>query len=543
MRAAYGGYLRSFLTQDVYVQQIIDFGDLPVFPDVSAYPCIAITSKEDRDGRSTSYLRVPSLKFGSLDRFVEENATSLPAEAFQEENWQLTGAAEHRVLSKMEQVSVPLGRWLGDVEIHYGIKTGFNEAFFIDKATRDRLVSEDPKSAEIIKPLVVGDDIKRYEIEFKGQYLIWTYVGVPIEQYPAIFNHLKQYQSQLEARWDQGEQWWELRHCDYYEDFEKPKIMYQDISERGAFAYDAKGFFANNTVYFFNASNVYTLALLNSSLGEHYFRSQTTEYRGGYLRFFTQYIERTPIRRIFFTTPDEEREQQIEVLNELYQRRDFPKLLEAVEACLPNDENDEFLVFSRSLPVKQAIEKGFLTEEQAKEWALEPDDPCGYDEQGRPIERSDVVHDLLAYLAEQMIEMHKEKREIIERFWTDVEGVTEVEPFKKLRRGKRESTLAQREACRPFVNAGSGSTKTLEASLGWNEAAFREFAKLLAGRIGNLSELVEVYRRYAPDFKELMDKIETTDKLIDQIVYKLYGLTEEGATVVEEQRELRESVE
>jgi len=225
MRAAYGRPLRRFLAQGVYVRQIIDFGDLPVFPDASAYPCIVITSKEEREGRLTAYLRVPALEFGALDRFVKKNAMPLPAEAFQDEHWQLSGAIEHQILRKMEEVSVPLERWLGDVEIRRGVLTGFNEAFFIDEETRERLIEQDPKSAEIIKPLVVGDDIKRYEIEFKGRYLIWTYIGVPIEKYPAIFDHLKQYREQLERRWDKGEHWWELRHCDYYEDFEKPKIM------------------------------------------------------------------------------------------------------------------------------------------------------------------------------------------------------------------------------------------------------------------------------------------------------------------------------
>jgi len=139
--------------------------------------------------------------------------------------------------------------------------------------------------------------------------------------------------------------------------------------------------------------------------------------------------------------------------------------------------------------------------------------------------------------------MHRQKRRIIERFWTDLEGVTDPEIFKKLRRGKQERTLARGEACRPFVDPESHSTKTLEASLEWNEAAFREFARALAGRIGNLSDLVEVYQRYAPDFKELMEKIETTDRLIDQIVYRLYGLTEEEIAVVEAHEEIEEQLE
>jgi len=218
----------------------------------------------------------------------------------------------------MERESVPLKAWLGDRKINYGIKTGFNKAFFIDEKTRTRLIAEDPKSAELIKPLVVGKDIKRYEIEYKRRHLIWTYVGVPIDKYSAIFEHLKQFQPQLERRWDKGDHWWELRHCNYYADFEKPKIMYQDISEHGSFAYDSDGLFANNTVYFFNVFSRFLSGMLNSKLIEYWFRRVGAEYRGGYLRFFTQYMERLPIRRIAFVTPKEERARLVEEGKNLY---------------------------------------------------------------------------------------------------------------------------------------------------------------------------------------------------------------------------------
>ena len=83
--------------------------------------------------------------------------------------------------------------------------------------------------------------------------------------------------------------------------------MYQDISEHGAFAFDTSGLFINNTVYFFDASSPFSVALLNGKLVKYWFRRVGAEYRGGYLRFFSQYMERLPICRIAFTTPKEER--------------------------------------------------------------------------------------------------------------------------------------------------------------------------------------------------------------------------------------------
>jgi len=210
------------------------------------------------------------------------------------------------------------------------------------------------------------------------------------------------------------------------------------------------------------------------------------------------------------------------------------KLLERIDALLPKDDEGNFAAFTQSISVKEASERGFLTLEQAESWSLGEDDPSGFDADGNALERSDIVHDFLAFLAEQMTELHKAKREQIEAFWTDLEGVVDDDVLKKLRKGKQEKTLHTRcEACQPFVDEASGSSKTLDESLAWNEDAFKQFAKLLAGRIANLNDLVTVYCNHAPAFQTLMDNIARTDDLIDQIVYKLYGLTDEEIAVVE----------
>ena len=100
----------------------------------------------------------------------------------------------------MKAVSTPLGQ-LVHGNIYYGIKTGFNEAFVIDRRTRDQLIRADANSADIIKPFLVGEDIKRYRVDYNDRYIILTKIGTPIEQYPAVFAHLQRYQEQLEKRW------------------------------------------------------------------------------------------------------------------------------------------------------------------------------------------------------------------------------------------------------------------------------------------------------------------------------------------------------
>jgi hypothetical protein len=150
-------------------------------------------------------------------------------------------------------------------------------------------------------------------------------------------------------------------------------------------------------------------------------------------------------------------------------------------------------------------------------------------------EQSDVVHDLLAYLAEQMIAMHEEKQERIEAFWDDLEAACESSgTFEELREhGKWEQSLWKDPACRPYVDKESRSTRHLDESLGWDEGCYEAFAGMLAGRTSVTRPMVDVYRKHDEPYRALVERIEATDELIDQIVYRLYGLTEEEIAVVE----------
>jgi hypothetical protein len=150
------------------------------------------------------------------------------------------------------------------------------------------------------------------------------------------------------------------------------------------------------------------------------------------------------------------------------------------------------------------------------------------------LNRSDLVHDLLALLAEKMTDLNEQRHSLLADFWLDLEGVTAPTPFRKLRdKGKQATGLATDPALAPFVDAASHSTRTLDEALAWDEAAFKAFVRALAGPVDGLSKLVNVYRHYAPRYRDLTDRIARTDRLIDQIVYQLYGLTDEEIAIVE----------
>ena len=157
-----------------------------------------------------------------------------------------------------------------------------------------------------MKPAIAGRDVRRYAIDFKGRYLVWSYVGVPIERYRAILRHLKQHQRKLQKRCDKGNFWWELRGCQYYEKLDQPKIIYPDIATECRFALDRDGYFGSNTTYFIPGEDLYLLGILNSRLARFYFSQVCAglESRGTtYLRFFGQYIENFPVRAVAFSDP------------------------------------------------------------------------------------------------------------------------------------------------------------------------------------------------------------------------------------------------
>ncbi|MFK4893521.1 TaqI-like C-terminal specificity domain-containing protein [Lactococcus petauri] len=156
-------------------------------------------------------------------------------------------------------MGTPLKDW--DIKINRGILTGYNEAFIINKEKRDELIAQDPKSAEIIRPILRGKDIKRYSYEFADKYLITTYNAyvdsegnknrsVSINDYPAVKSHLDKYWDQISRRQDKGDTPYNLRRCTYMDDFNKPKIIFSRISgSEPCFALDLENHMINDTGY------------------------------------------------------------------------------------------------------------------------------------------------------------------------------------------------------------------------------------------------------------------------------------------------------
>ncbi|MCX6134435.1 MAG: N-6 DNA methylase [Ignavibacteriales bacterium] len=307
LRADYGDRLRDFLQKEASLSCIIDLSGLPVFEGATVRTIILICSRSKVKRLEFQYLPPMSIEDfrtirsgGELERMACNRSHMISVQSLSSTGWSLSRSSSTRLVQKLVDGKTLLGEYIKRGPF-FGIKTGFNEAFIIDQEARNKLVEKDRRCADIIKPLVGGRDVQRYHLDFDHKYLIWTYIGVPINKYPSILKHLTKFEDRLKKRSDQGNEWWELRACDYYEDFQKPKIIYPDISTSCRFTLDLDGFFGSNTSYVIPSDNLYLLALLNSRVANFYFHEVCAglESKGTtYLRFFGQYLSGFPVCQI-----------------------------------------------------------------------------------------------------------------------------------------------------------------------------------------------------------------------------------------------------
>ncbi len=233
--------------------------------------------------------------------FVEQNSSICKFTGTS--SWVILSSLEQSIKAKIEAVGVPLREW--DINIYRGVLTGFNDAFIISGTKKDELIAADPKSAEIIRPILRGRDIKRYEYTFADLWLIATHNGIKgknippvnVNEYPAIKAHLDKYYPQLAKRADKGDTPYNLRNCVYMDDFSKPKIMYNDICQRLSFCLVPENVVCANTVYFirYNQHINYLLGCLNSNLIDWYYRTLSVQLGEKAVRMFSIYVLNIPI--------------------------------------------------------------------------------------------------------------------------------------------------------------------------------------------------------------------------------------------------------
>ena len=290
-RAKYGEKLREFLLNNTEFYNIVDYNGTKVFEGATVDSNILIF-KKNRVKNSIFSLQI---------------ADTIPIEYEQEklskESFIFINQNEDSIKEKIERIGKPLKEW--DININRGITTGLNDAFIIDKETKDKLLEEDYKNSEIIKPLLRGKDIEKYNINYADFYLINSHNGkagkgaIDIENYPQIKKWLERFEPKLSKRADKGKTPFNLRNCAYLKEFEKEKIVWQRVTKENTFALAEKDTFILDSMAFL--SNIekekkYLLGILNSKLIYFYLNQYTHKYGNNGFLLSNQYVEKLPIK-------------------------------------------------------------------------------------------------------------------------------------------------------------------------------------------------------------------------------------------------------
>ena len=310
MRAGYGEATRKFFIENTNPLILIDFAGVKVFETATVDVNILLYVKEKNTFNTLACI-VKDKELKELSLYVRQHAQYTQFE--NANSWVILSDIEQRIKAKIEAIGTPLKDW--DINIYRGILTGYNEAFIIDKAKKEEILAnckteeERQRSAEIIRPILRGRDIKRYGYEFADLYIITTFpsLKIDIESYPAVKQHLLSFgYDRLKQTGDKGarkktnNKWFETQDSiSYWEDFSKQKIMYSEIVREPQFYLDNEGeFLAEATTFIMTGNNLeYLYHLLHSKIITYFFK---TFYAGGGLggdgyRYKKAFLEKLPI--------------------------------------------------------------------------------------------------------------------------------------------------------------------------------------------------------------------------------------------------------
>jgi len=310
MRAGYGEKTREFFANKTNPMLLIDFAGVKIFESATVDTNILLFSKSSNQHETvcavTNKQNKDSVK--NLSDFVQQQNSI--CDFATSDSWVILSPIEQSIKKKIEAVGTPLKDW--DINIYRGVLTGCNEAFIIDSEKRDEILAncqtedERQRTAELIRPILRGRDIKRYGYVDNGLYLINTHNGVrgripriKIEDYPAVKAHLDQYWDRIATRADKGDTPYNLRNCAYLEDFFKPKIIYPNMTKYMPFVFDNKLYLTNQKCFIITGKRVaYLTAFFNSSLFKYCFRDSFPELQGGTRELSKIFFDKIPVYEV-----------------------------------------------------------------------------------------------------------------------------------------------------------------------------------------------------------------------------------------------------
>ena len=311
MRAGYGEKLRSFFAQRTNPVRLIDFGKQKIFASATVDVNILMFTKSENKEQTLACTVRESCP-SNLSVYIEQN--SLLSSFAGKASWTIMSAIEQNIRKKIQASGIALSNW--NLAINYGIKTGCNEAFLISTSKKDELIAADPKSAELIRPILRGKDVKRYEYNFADQWIIATFPSCKydIDQYSAIKQHLLSFDIErleqtgathiidgvpVKSRKKTNNKGFETQDSiSYWNEFFKQKIIWGNLALSAQFAWAEEGYFINAPSSMIVPGNKYLLAVLNSKLADWYIRQLGVTRNGGYFEYKPMFIEQLPVPMI-----------------------------------------------------------------------------------------------------------------------------------------------------------------------------------------------------------------------------------------------------
>jgi type II restriction/modification system DNA methylase subunit YeeA len=320
-RSEYGENLRKYLKENTKIIKVIDFSGYKVFKQAVDTNIIILQKEKPTQDWEFEFIEVKDNSIDNVVDYIKNNYGKMKQKDLSDNGWTFGDEKVLNLKKKIEKVGKPLKDW--NVKIYFGIKTGFNDAFIIDEETRNEILKnckteeERKRTEKIIKPILRGRDIEKWRYKWEELWLIkieagWTNRNrgsrKPEEffknTFPSLYDYFmtfKDYKGRgkgLFNRDDQGDYWWELRPCDYYQEFEKEKIVWAGVGSKLQIAIVPRGFYINAPANFMTSNSLslkYLAGLLNSKTVVWYYEFIKTQLgeKGG--RFYVKDILNIPL--------------------------------------------------------------------------------------------------------------------------------------------------------------------------------------------------------------------------------------------------------
>lgn len=297
LRTNYGKPLRSFVSQKVDVLELINIEDSQLFGNATVNTAIlCITTRGN-----AVLARVVNATFdlkSNFNRFITNNSFEYLQEEFGKvSSWTLLTPEKLSLLNKIYGNRPTLEEL--NTKIRLGLATGSNEAFLIDTETEKNIIKSDPKSIDLIKPILRGRDIFKYGYKLPSLKILLTKNGVDVSKYPSVYKHLDSFGDSFKQRGAKGQHWTNLRACAFFDDFKLEKIVWIELSDMGRFAICREEVYLLNSAYFLIPPKGYSseviTAILNS-LVIHFVLHSIAESSGtGTARWINNNVKEFPI--------------------------------------------------------------------------------------------------------------------------------------------------------------------------------------------------------------------------------------------------------